>query len=1328
MKGEENIKIGIEGELRKITKELGLPWGRYEKRVLIFDSPTKSSGKIDALYGHVVIEYEDLKAFETLANFKHAKQQVKDYIGGLAKETGEDKSKFFGVVLDGFKIGFVRWKSAKLAWLEDEDPKDINKDTVVSWLEALRGLGKISLTAQNLLDIFGPNKTISEKVIQSLYNKLGHATEPRTPVFFKDWKQLYSIACGFDLKVKKVKEGLEKLRAQYSITLASPDDYDTLLFAVHTYFAILMKILTAEITVTIRSMLVQSYLSQLMEAYHTGKSEFRNSLEELEQGGIFRQLNIDNFIEEDYFSWYLYEWDDDLAGGLIEVIRGLDHFEPSTPELEPDRVRDLFKEIYQKLVPKELRHSLGEFYTPDWLAEMVLVELSINTAFKKERIKEQIVLSMPRILDPACGSGTFLVLAIRMFQDWAAKNSVDKKALLRGILDSIVGFDLNPIAVMAARANFIIQLGELIRYDEGKITIPIYLSDSVFLEKRVELLGPVITYNSAVGPLTLPSTIKSYDEMTEILGYMRTCLEAKVESDAFEKGLGSKFPKIMDKTLLNFFRKLYESIFNIKFTKKEDSIWVNVLKNYCAPIYCGKFDFVIGNPPWINWESIPKKFRDDSINIWKEYSLFDSGPKKIGEPKKKGLGKKRKELAMLFVAKCFAVYCNPTGRLGMLIPYNIYKNPASGGFRTHLSSKCNVDKILDLVELKPFENAINRTSMIIISKGPSPPKTKFPIPCDSWAMVRGTSSVPFSWDLQEFKENIGKKVVSKQLSIYQMNATDPWGPWLFLDKGSAETVNVFEKLKGETPYYAEKTHAGVFAGSNGIYWVRIMKKMSPGTFLIENVTRDNGMGRDKRVPKVKMQCEGDLLFPILRGKDVAKWKFKFSDIYMVVPHDTTTGDPLPPGTLASKYPKALEFLNHFENDLKDEKGKALHLLSTREIQKLWGAKKPYYSLYDIADYAFTSVKVVWLEISGKISGKADFHCCVVNDANCEELGKKMIIPSHKLMMLCLDDVKEAFYVSGILNSSPVRYFVSCFTLEISIGTHIMSYIKIPRFDKKNKLHQDIASESVKAQSNTDKGEISSIESRIDQHIAELYGIKEKELKVVQGKMAALYPKKIKKGTAISDDVKAEKDGSLEVKKDAETVLIDTFDIKHLNFVNNLAQYDEGIEEFFKSIGIATNKDVLTLNEKDLTLAILKQKDQADLWKRVIERYYNNQIKALKEGIEALHGELDDRSNKEEEINAEEYEDFEDDELQEMVDNGKLSEEIFDELQELRESRDGDEIEGEISDLEEDIKDIESIVKTDLPTQLKTFLPAFLKEVIADANNKRFNLDIKPSKN
>ena len=136
----------------------------------------------------------------------------------------------------------------------------------------------------------------------------------------------------------------------------------------------------------------------------------------------------------------------------------------------PDTSRDLLKKLYQQLFPKTLRRDLGEYYTPDWLAEHVLNQLEYAGDPDK------------RLLDPACGSGTFLVMAINRIRRWYDEHretcQYGESELCRKILANVVGFDLNPLAVMAARTNYLIAIRDLIGHVD-QVEIPVYLCDSI---------------------------------------------------------------------------------------------------------------------------------------------------------------------------------------------------------------------------------------------------------------------------------------------------------------------------------------------------------------------------------------------------------------------------------------------------------------------------------------------------------------------------------------------------------------------------------------------------------------------------------------------------------------------------------------------------------------------------------------------------------------------------------------------------------------------------------------------------------------------------------
>ena len=107
----------------------------------------------------------------------------------------------------------------------------------------------------------------------------------------------------------------------------------------------------------------------------------------------FNKYNIRNFIDNDFFHWVK---TDRNFRNLKKAFRLIAQ-EISTFDFN-DIDEDVLKGVYQELIDLDTRHALGEYYTPDWLCERVVNEFEF-----KENSK---------ILDPACGSGSFLRAAV----------------------------------------------------------------------------------------------------------------------------------------------------------------------------------------------------------------------------------------------------------------------------------------------------------------------------------------------------------------------------------------------------------------------------------------------------------------------------------------------------------------------------------------------------------------------------------------------------------------------------------------------------------------------------------------------------------------------------------------------------------------------------------------------------------------------------------------------------------------------------------------------------------------------------------------------------
>ncbi len=338
-------------------------------------------------------------------------------------------------------------------------------------------------------------------------------------------------------------------------------------FCLHTYYVTFIKLLTVQI--------VQFYLmprigTNLRQALSYDDNGLKGFMEKMERGGIFKDFGIANFLEGDFFKWYLEVWNGQIASAVREMIAKLANYSLITLDADPNVTRDILKVLYQGLVPKRLRHNLGEYYTPDWLAER-LIDVTVVGELKPS----------DRILDPACGSGTFLVIAIRKMRAYARKRMLPESEVLEKILLNVVGFDLNPLAVITTRANYLLALGELLEHRKGDISIPVYLCDSVVTPNEAENIFGKDRFRikTAVGEFVLPKVVVN----RVLIKLLAEVLEEMVEIELDRNSAISRFSTelkldpIHNTDALQLLGDLYERLLELKYNRI-NSVWARVIK------------------------------------------------------------------------------------------------------------------------------------------------------------------------------------------------------------------------------------------------------------------------------------------------------------------------------------------------------------------------------------------------------------------------------------------------------------------------------------------------------------------------------------------------------------------------------------------------------------------------------------------------------------------------------------------------------------------------------------------------------------------------------
>lgn len=159
--------------------------------------------------------------------------------------------------------------------------------------------------------------------------------------------------------------------------------------------------------------------------------------------------------------------------------------------------KDVLKDAYHRLIDAEDRKVFGEFYTPDDLAKIVVGHVLDDDWCDAAILQADRVLNNPEeasnslhlgVLDPSCGSGTFLFHAARRL---GRRILLAHKPLLgrtAEIVASLVhGVDLHPVATEMARATLSMALPQ--SANGGLPHLRVVLGDAMRLAPAIESEG-----------------------------------------------------------------------------------------------------------------------------------------------------------------------------------------------------------------------------------------------------------------------------------------------------------------------------------------------------------------------------------------------------------------------------------------------------------------------------------------------------------------------------------------------------------------------------------------------------------------------------------------------------------------------------------------------------------------------------------------------------------------------------------------------------------------------------------------------------------------------
>ena len=401
------------------------------------------TGRADTLYNNIIIEFEnDLR--KTCAA---AKAQLAGYmLGKMRSGHGYD---FTLIASD-----FINWKIFvpdiscidKLETLQEHELilnetdfsfslTENNSEDFYFWLDRfLFRETKQRATLKSIEQAFGFQSNIFIESFRELNYWFNDAKKyGEIQVSFDQWHKFLSIAYG---QFEKREDA----------------------FLIHSYLSVFSKMLAYSV------MSNDEYIEE---------NEMLNIL----NGSIFQKFNITNFVDNDFFYWI----SDNRNFPKLKKLFRLVAQELSAFDFENVN-EDILKGVYQELIDIDTRHQLGEYYTPDWLCERIVSEFDFSKCKK--------------ILDPSCGSGSFLRAAIQRIKQQNPEKTPEE------INKQIYGIDIHPLSVQIAKATVLLALGKDVINSRKPVFLNILLAntlDSYFLYEFFDyVIGnpPWFTYSS----------------------------------------------------------------------------------------------------------------------------------------------------------------------------------------------------------------------------------------------------------------------------------------------------------------------------------------------------------------------------------------------------------------------------------------------------------------------------------------------------------------------------------------------------------------------------------------------------------------------------------------------------------------------------------------------------------------------------------------------------------------------------------------------------------------------------------------------------------------
>lgn len=740
-------------------------------------------------------------------------------------------------------------------------------------------------------------------------------------------------------------------------------------------------------------------------------------------GEAFTAAGIGGAVESDFFDWVVADPEGEaLVRRIMVHVRRF-----RLREVESD----VLKILYESLIDRDERHGLGEYYTPDWLAAKV-VRHAVTAPLEQ------------KVLDPACGSGTFLFHAVRLFLREAEEGAMPAPRRAAEACKFVQGTDIHPVAVIIARVTFLLALAPALSGRRG-FNIPVYLGDSMQLgiaqtlnQTALEIRvppppagAPALEGTNGREVLSFPETFcrdpalfdKAIERMRtgSLAGLSREEIESslthivhahlrELPEDAAERLArvhgGPQFTQEHRQAVVDL-GATYETFDRLR-REGRDTIWGYVARNLSRPLALssggGWANVLVGNPPWVAYRhmsaDLQKRFKD----LANEEQVYVGG--KFAT---------QNDLSALFTIRASHLYLRPAGRLAFVLPLAALTRGQFDKFRTGRFASYNI----------AWDEAWTMDDSVT---------PLFPVP----------SCVVFGR-----KRAIGKAMPDM---VHAYSGTLPMrdAPEEIADK----RLKVGEGLKA--PQAGEFTGGSVYRASfrQGATLVprmlslverKSMGRLGPDPSAPMVVSRRSVTEKRpwRDLPGVESQVEQDFLRPVLLGESILP--FRMFQLFEGVIPATPVGEIMDARMAAGEgrdFNRLAGWMRAAEATWK------AHSADTMTLTDRWNFQRGLSNQFPIAP-----IRIVYAK-----AGSQPAACVIRHDR---------AVIDHMLYWSAPATEEEAHYLCAILNSETTRARAEQYQARGQFGARhfdkVIFNLPIPLFDPKSKRHRDLAAAGAHAE-------------------------------------------------------------------------------------------------------------------------------------------------------------------------------------------------------------------------------------------------------------------------